>query len=140
MNAGDRVLVRARPMLGPMIVDRVRTEAYGEPEVNGPVSCRSNGTPRGFLGKYDQAELVPCPPEYEVPPPADQHWLALGWLNRNRALLETLHGTETVALAERRIRERILLKERIDAALAAEPGAGAMRQAEIAFGQLGRAR
>ncbi len=130
-TVGDRVLLRDEPLFGPMVVDHIRTHFAGEQEPNGPAFC-STPFSNGRTARYDQCELIPCPPEYE-PAPSDL-WSALFWLRRNRALLVQLHGAETVARTERHVRERIRSRERIVAALADEPDGTAVRRAEIAMG------
>jgi hypothetical protein len=125
---GDRVLLRDQPLLGPLIVDHVRMFFAGEPETNGPVWAWHDG------GRAPACELVPCPPGYEPAPPADNPRLTLRWINRNRLLLEAVHGIHALESAEQHVRHRIIRDERIETALAAEPEATAIRRAEIAMG------
>jgi hypothetical protein len=119
---GDRVLLRDQPLLGP------------------PVWCRSEDEPERFdhqwwpPRRYDQCELVPCPPGYEPAPPADKPRLTLRWINRNRRLLEAVHGIHALESAEKHVRHRIIRDERIETALAGEPRQLAIRRAEIAMG------
>lgn len=137
---GDKVLVRDQPLIPPLIVGHVRTHFAAEPEPNGPVFCHGEDAPRfGVLNlrRYDQCELVPCPPEHEPAPPADKPRLTLRWINRNRRLLEEVHGIHALESAEKRIRHRIIRDERIETALAAEPEATAIRRAEIALAEAG---
>jgi len=129
---GDRVLLRDQPLSSPLIVDHVRMF------FDDSVWCRSEDEPGGRPRRYDQRELVPCPPEYEPLPAAHDHWLALRWLTRNRALLVATVGEEVVEIAVRHVRERIVLHERIATALSAEPEASAIRRAEIALAEAGR--
>lgn len=136
---GARVLLRAQPLHPPLKVVRVRTSFAGETERNGPVWCTDEegqlfGTQRQRA--YEPRELVACPPGYVPAPTADDPWRALFWIQRHWPNLVLLHGAITMAMASRHVHERIRRDERIAAALAEEPGANAMRRAELAMGEI----
>ena len=133
---GDIVLVRKEPLLKPMVVDHITPSGW--------LACASMMNRR-----YRQWELVACPPGHEPAPSSEELcpveddplwdlWRTLFWARRNWTQLVSLHGDLRMAETMRHVRESIRLQIQIRAALAEEPGASAMRQAEIAMGEVAR--
>ena len=128
---GDRVLVRDQPLLGPTVVDRVCPRWVGDPEENTFVEC-ADGVRRQWR------DLVACPDGYEPLPSSTELRCVLSWVMRHWELLVSLHGDITMVKTVRHVRKRIQLTVCIAAALAEEPSASAMRQAELAMGEVPR--
>jgi len=128
---GARVLVRNQPLLGPTVVDRVCPRWVGDPEENTFVEC-ADGVRRQWR------DLVACPDGYEPLPSRAELRRTLSWVRRHWKLLVSLHGDITMIKTVRHLRKRIQLNLCIAAALAEEPGASAMHQAELAMGKVPR--
>jgi len=136
---GTGALIRGSVLAPPVTVESVRTTFCGYAESEPQIFWRHTAAGYGkALQSSAERELAPVPPRYAPPPipmgrDGDWYGRALEWVEIHSDMLAAAHGREAIFAQRERLIRQVKRQERIDAAIAAEPDADAMRQTEIAL-------